>query len=793
MDIRDTELADTLTVTDEPKSAANILEAIEDSERAFHAYNDYCRRVDNALSSKGNLDATSSAMGYTDQEYDIFWASMEILKPAIYARPPKPVATPRFKDGRLIDKTVAELIERNVYSEFDRSDIDQAMLSIRDDLATTNRGVAWVTYESDGKGGGKRVCVEHLDRMDFLHEPARKWSEVGWVARRAWMTRTEMKKRFPGNEGWEEANYAIRREDRDSGGADLSAKASVWEVWSRVDNKVYWVSEGVAKILEESEPYMNLRGFFPCPRPAYGTLVRRTLIPVPDYRRYEGLIEQIDEATSKIYDWLYEAKLKGFVPAGGDVGSAIKTALEANDTTTIIPLPGAAFAAGSASGFIAWMPLDMITAAIQGMLEARREMINNFYELSGISDIMRGATEAQETYGAQRLKSQYGSIRVREKIDEMVRLARDIAYISAEIISDNFDQDLLLETAQMDIPSRREVEKSIRELKQACEDELTALMEGLQDQPPPPPEAPEQAAQMEQQFQEAQKAILAKYQPQLDQLGKSVVIEDVMKILKDDKIRNLVIDIETDSTVLTDEVAEKQSRAEFLTAFANATQSVQSLLQAGEAGAQLAGGLLKFVLAPYHANRELDSLIDAFIEKAPEFAAAAAGEGENDGLIEAQNKLAEAEQMKAQATMEGVKARAMKDQADMHAKLQQMEVDTQEKVAKMQLENQKLQLASQKQEQEFQAKMADMDAKQNLMQAQTAEILNKIGLDVRKQDLAEYQEARAVEQTQVDTALKVTSEERANRQQEVSEVQGERQMTMQERAAMQQDQQKEPV
>jgi hypothetical protein len=79
--------------------------------------------------------------------------------------------------------------------------------------------------------------------------------------------------------------------------------------------------------------------------------------------------------------------------------------------------------------------------------------------------------------------------------------------------------------------------------------------------------------------------------------------------------------------------------------------------------------------------------------------------------------------------------------------------------------------------------MADMDAKQNLMQAQTAEILNKIGLDVRKQDLAEYQEARAVEQTQVDTSLKIASEERANRQQTVSEVQGERQMSMAERAA----------
>jgi hypothetical protein len=37
----------------------------------------------------------------------------------------------------------------------------------------------WLRYETEG---GQKVCIEHLDRKDFLHEPARKWAEVGWVA-----------------------------------------------------------------------------------------------------------------------------------------------------------------------------------------------------------------------------------------------------------------------------------------------------------------------------------------------------------------------------------------------------------------------------------------------------------------------------------------------------------------------------------------------------------------------------------------------------------------------------------
>ena len=55
------------------------------------------------------------------------------------------------------------------------------------------------------------------------------------------------------------------------------------------------------------------------------------------------------------------------------------------------------------------------------------------------------------------------------------------------------------------------------------------------------------------------------------------------------------------------------------------------------------------------------------------------------------------------------------------------------------------------------------------MQAQTAEILAKIGLDVRKQDLEEYKAANEAEQRTVDTALRVEQENRANRSQEFNE------------------------
>src|SRR3546814_15026749 len=118
--------------------------------------------------------------------------------------------------------------------------------------------------------------------------------------------------------------------------------------------------------------------------------------------------------------------MKGLIPAGGDVGDAVEELLRSDDDEILIPVPGAALlSSGGANGFVAWLPLNELAQAIQGLIEARSQLIQDFYQLSGISDIMRGATEAQETLGAQQLKSQYGSVRVRDKRSEERRVGKE--------------------------------------------------------------------------------------------------------------------------------------------------------------------------------------------------------------------------------------------------------------------------------------------------------------------------------------------------------------------------------
>lgn len=785
MDIADNQISpsDTLEVKGEPRSSESVLEALKQSKKVFREYFDTCKRIDRLLSMRPGLLGTTAALSFTDNEYDLFWASMEILKPAIYAKPPRIVVSPRFKDGGPVQKTVADLMERVLNSEFERSNIDEVMLEMRDDLAIANRGVDWITYEN--KDGEQKVCIEHLDREDFLHEPARKWADVSWVARCAYMTRMQMAERFRKHSGqaYEDADFNVSFEDKRDGSSDNSMKAEVWEVWSKADNKVYWVTEGVKVFLDEDEPHLALDGGFPCPRPAYGTKDRRSLIPVPDYQRYASLLDQINAATSKIYDLLEQVRMFGLIPGGGDVGNAIQAALANSEQPTfqLIPVPSAAIGATSGA-MVVWWPIEQIAATITGLIQARQQLFDDFYQLSGISDIMRGATDAGETLGAQRLKGQYGSIRVKDKVDELVRVARDTACIAAEIICDNFTEKSLLEISQMEIPKKRELEKKLKELQDAAKAELEALGAKAEEMAPMLAQAPDEQKQAAQQeFQQAQQAIVAKYSPLMQQIQSTVPLEDVMEIIRDKRTRAIMIDVETDSTVMVDEAQEKQARGEFLTAFSSASATIQPLLAAGESGAKLAGAMLKFALQPFNANRELDALIDEFVENAPKVAAQAnEGESDTEAMVAANNKLAEAEMAKAQAQTAKVEADA-----------QLKAVELQRKMAELQTKAQKEQFESQVEAAKLRGQLAEQEAKINLIQAQTAEILSKIGLDVRRQSLEEYRAANEVQQREVDTALRVGSEmraergeARADRQQQFTEASTERQMSMAERQSM---------
>lgn len=587
-----TEQSFALAAEDFPRQAAPWLEAIADAQNYFRLWQEKSDRIDRLYADLKSLSESTA-----DRQFQLFWANLEMLKPSIYARSPSPVVVPRFRTMKDLPRKASELLERTLVLTFEEADINAVMLQIRDDLATNGRGAAWVRLE---EGDGRlRTIIEHVDRGDFLHEPARKWQEVGWVAKRAWLTRAQGITRF--GDRFAEVGLKSRREllgESVHDGYEGEKKAEVWEIWSRSRGLVVWVTPGLEDVLDIREPFLKLETFFPCPRPAYATTERRRLIPVPDFVYYKDQLEEINELTARISALSEGLRMKGFYPAGaGDLADAVETAVRQNDRNAIlVPVSNFASLGGTAlRDSIIWLPVSEIAQTIKELVFLRRQLIDDVYQITGLSDIMRGATDPSETAAAQELKSQYGSVRIRDRQAELVRIARDITRISAEIIAENYTPDMFAEIAQLDLPRAEAIFAETHELR------LTALKEA--ERPEGPGEAPGSAADSGE-----------KTQARLLALAATVTLEKAVALLREQRLRPFILEIETDSTIHANENAEKQRRTEFLGALSSAIQQLTPMVAQQPAAAPFAVEILKFAIAPFRAGRSFEGSIDEFAE-----------------------------------------------------------------------------------------------------------------------------------------------------------------------------------
>ncbi|MBB3772032.1 hypothetical protein FHS55_002641 [Angulomicrobium tetraedrale] len=690
------------------------LEMIAEAERKFRPYQETCDAIDKLYADLKKLAGDSR-----DREFQMFWANIQVLAPAIYSRPPVPVVVPRFKDGNPTYRVASELLERAAVTAFDLDDINSTMLLARDDLAVTGRGCLWVRYESDDDG--ERICIEHVDRKDFLSEPARKWKETGWSARRSWLGPAEMKGRFEKTSGdaYLDAAPFVRRPDAERGGATLQPKAPVWELWSKTESKVVWVTEGVEVTLDEGEPHLKLDGFFPCPRPAYATVQRGSLIPVPDVLFYKDQLEEINQCTRRIHALAEAIKFRVFYPAGGEIGSAVEAALnDADDGSVAIPVANwAAMGTGGGDKIIV-LPLEKVAQTIQGLLELRRAMIDDVYQIVGLSDIMRGSTDPNETKGAQQLKAQFGSVRIRDKQAELVRVARDAARIGAEIMAENFKAATLLDMSQMDIPTDRAIADQVKGIETKAQ-EIAAQIERAKVSPQMAAVAQQNPQAVEQLQQQAQQQIQAGAQ-QVAKLKATPTIEQVTRLLRDQRMRPFVLDIETDSTIQPDEQAEKAARSEFVTALGGLLAQFGPVVMQYPALMGMVGEVIKFALAPFRAGRELEGKIAEAIDQMASQASAA----------------------KPNPDAEKAKADAERQRADQEMKAQELQAKMQMEARRLDADMQMKAADAQRAQQESDAKLAQIGAQMQRDDQKGAMEMRKLELEIaaRQQDMVMRQE-----------------------------------------------------
>jgi hypothetical protein len=729
----------------EPKSAKAWLNLLLESENAFERWHDHCDNIDRTYASLDRLSQNGR-----DRQFQMLWANIEVIRPAIYARPPNPVVVPKFKDRRPVYQAASEIMERTVTVAFDMVHISELMKQLRDDLALISRGVAWCRYES-GKGGGyydhEKVCIDFKHRREFLHSISRCWYEVTWVAAASYLTRAEARERFYKYSGdaYQDAEYKVDKDSKEVGGADDRERAKFWEIWHKGERRVVWVAQGAEDILDEDDPHLELQDFFPCPCPAYGTLQRGSLVPVPDSLQYKDQLDEINMLTSRIHALSDSLEAKGFYPAGGgELADAIEHAVKLKDPGRIlVPINNwAAF--GGSKEVIIWLPIADIAAVVKELVALRREIINDIYQITGLSDIMRGDTDARETLGAQNLKAQFGSSRIKDKQLEMVRIARDLVVICSEIITEKFAPETIVEMSQTQVPTKAVQQFQVQQLQQ----QMAQLMQQMQQQAPSP-----QMPQAGQQVAQQAPAQIAQIQAEIKRLMEKPTLDQVLTFLRDNRARCFVLDIETDSTIMIDEKAEKEARTEFAGVLAQTLPQLAQMISVAPETADFCGQVLKFITAPFRAGRQLDSAIDELAETMKEKVDAPRPEDPasqtNKAAIQIESMKQATEKEKNQ-TMNALKAQElqMKDQHERmkiqsaeKMKLADIMAKQRDDETKAQAQNQKTMQDREKHQMDLIGKQADMRLhEQKAAMAQQA-------LAARQQDMQVRQSERQAAQT----------------------------------------------
>ena len=630
----------------------------------------------------------------SDGAFNILWSNVQTLLPTIYGREPIPVVQRRHRDADPVGRIASDTLQRAISTEMEADErmgcgMDDVLLRATLDLLLSARGVAWVRYEPSIGGTnedpvvlGEGCPVDFVARDEFLHAPKRTWAEVvksGWVARKVDMTREEGEARF----GREFKDVPLKHmgmggED-DERELEVIGRAGVWEIWDATRREVLWINRDHDKVLDQKPDHMGLEGFFPCPKPAFGTIGNRTLVPTPDYRQYAVLAQEMDRQTRRINKLTGALRVAGVYDASVEgLGSLL---LESDGRDQLVPITNMAALSGKGSGggkldgVVQWLPIEAVAKALLGLYDARDRTKQTMYEVSGIADVLRGVVDPREKLGQSQIKSQHAGKRIdsRRKVIEV--LARDLIRRKAEIIAEHYSPERIREISGFD------------------------------------------------QMPEVQR---------LGRMGGPEMVENVflqaVGLLKDEKLRGFRIEIETNSTVMADDQAEKEARTEFLGTMGQFLERMLPVAQAMPEFAPLAAESVLFGIRAFPSGRGLESAFEDALERLqqpenqpqPE---AGEGGGEDPAVTaEAQAQQAQAAQAGAQAGAQAKMAGAQAAQATSAAKVQESQ-------ARLAATRASAEAAIKKAEAEIAVTQAEAQAKVMTLQAELGAMREKLEME----------------------------------------------------------------
>lgn len=551
----------------ENKQYTDLMQLVANYDRDFKKWQ---QRVDKIIKRYRDEQRDS---GSASSKFNILWSNVQTLRPATFSRLPRPDVSRRFRDQDPVGRVAALIVERALdYDIQHYSDYRSTMNSTVLDRFLGGRGTAWARYEPkiaevkppepqpgiqvtedvESSEDLEYECAptDYVHWKDFGHNVARTWEEVSTVWRIVYMGRDACIERF-GKEVGSKIPLDARPETQQKDSPETSeTRAKIFEFWTKNGNKAIWVSKSLGKILDERDDPLGLEEFFPCPKPLYATLTNESLVPIPDFTLYQDQAIALDTLCDRINGLIQALQVKGVYNAEFP---ALGRLFTEGSNTDLIPVKNfQAFAEKQGlKGAIDMVDLVPIYGALEAAYKAFQQVLKQIYDITGLADIVRGQSDADETATAQQIKGQYASLRLNNMKHDVAQFATEILQLKAQIMLGKFDPQTLLQIASVD--------------------------------------------QLSQQDQ--------------------ALIPQAMQLLQNKPMQGFRIDIEADSMVQLDEQEEKKQRTEFVKMVGTYFKEMQPVVQGAPQLAGLALELLKFACTAFKVGKTIEGQIDETAEQ----------------------------------------------------------------------------------------------------------------------------------------------------------------------------------
>ena len=612
-------------------------------------------------------------------KFNILWSNVNTLVPATYSRTPQADVGRRFRDQDPVGRVASLILERALTFEIEQyPDYRATMRQAVQDRFLPGRGTAWARYEPHFKAAdqipedGLQVTedideaeqpeqidyecapTDYVPWKDFGHNVARTWEEVFCVWRIVYLFEEAVEERF-GKDVAKTLAYDATPEStkKEISTQDAKKQAKIYEIWDKQTQKVIWISKEKKEPLDKRDDPLGLQEFFPSPRPLYATTTNESLIPVPDFALYQDQARELDILANRIDGLVRMLQVKGCYDASTPELARLFTE---GVNGTMIPIKNfAAFAERKGlDGAIDLVDLQPIYEALKVAFEATREIVNLIYQITGISDIVRGQTEAGETLGAQQLKVNFVGLRLGDMKRDVARFATDCLQLKAQIMCQHYSPQTIMAMAAVEQLSPAD--------KQLIPQAMVLLL-GEKRMQDPQAESP-------------------------------------------NPLRSFRIEVNADSLIQVDEQGEQDAAKEFLGGISRFLESAGQIGMASPQMVPVLMELMKWSLTKFKVGKTIEGTIDAALEQMK-----IAAQQPKPLSPEEMKAQADAQKNQQQAQLDQQKAAHEQQLSQVEEQRQQMV-----EAAKHEREQQQIaaDAALEKQRMEYEARLEEIEAKQKI-------------------------------------------------------------------------------